>query len=575
MSLIKNNQEMKIKLYDTDRSQPLEIRLLQFFVIAEEVWALFNFIMSIVFNYPEATQKMYGIFAMSLLLYWLCGSFSGYQKVYINLYFILFLISNPFVWYYAGGNEASANILFVAELIAFVMCMNGVKQKVFIVLSLFSSTLVYALKAALPNYQPLAMTPIQLAHASRNIGITTSLLIIALLLKQKKEYARERDIAINSEKELEKSNQMQKNFLANMSHEIRSPLGIVLGFNGLISESNDLVQIHEYSQNIEHAGKTLNTVINDILDYSKIESGKLDIIDTDYSFKELISEVRNDIELKCAEKGLTFDLENDANIPQYLFGDNIRIKQCLLNLLSNAVKYTDKGTVTLSTQRLPSEQDGYCNIQFTVSDTGRGMKEETIPQLFDAFQRLDEGQNRGIEGTGLGLAITKNLLDEMNGTIEVQSEYGKGSVFTIRLLQQISAEQHDEVDEKQTENDISDLRILVVDDTKLNLSLIQKILVKQNAVVKTVDNGPDSLTECQKNKYDVILLDHMMPQMDGVEVFMHLRNEEGLNQHTPVIMLTANAMAGASKEYADLGFDGYVSKPIAPKALIDEICKVK
>ena len=557
--------------YENGRDIPLEHRLLQFYMLSVEIWGIFNTIMSFVFDYPETSKKMYVCFIIYMTVQIFALYISRRNRHVINLFFIIMLITNPIVWFCAGGNDASANVLFVNEAIAFVMCMKGIKQKVYVILSLVSSTVVYVLMGAIPSVRPVAMTAIQKSNASRNIGMSTTILIVALLLKQKKEYVRERDVAINSEKELERSNQMQKNFLANMSHEIRSPLGIVMGFNGLIAESNDIDQVHEYSTNIDKAGKTLHTVINDILDYSKIESGKLDIIDCDYSYDELISEVKNDIGLKCSEKGLKFIIEDDSNIPGYLYGDNIRIKQCLLNILSNAVKYTDSGSVLLKIRLMESQREGYCKISFAVSDTGRGMKPETIPELFNAFQRLDEGQNRGIEGTGLGLAITKNLLDEMGGTIDVISAYGVGSTFTIALEQKVSDKQREKKVVAVDEVNLAGLKILAVDDTKLNLSLIQKLLVKKEIIVKTIDNGQDCLEDCAKNKYDMILLDHMMPEMDGVEVFKRLRQEDGLNKDTPVIMLTANAMAGAGKDYSDLGFDGYVSKPIAPNMLYEAI----
>lgn len=566
--ILKKNKEGIIY---TSREYPLELRLLQFFVFAEAVWALFNLVMSFVFRLPKQMVQMYAGVAIFLVVYWSVAFYSKYEHIFVRLYFPIYLISLPFIWYFAGGLEASANILFACEIVLFVMCLSGKRQVIYIILSLISSSIISGISRNIP---PLELNPMQIAAASRNIGMSTSLLMAALLIKQKVEYARERDAAVKSEKELEKSNQLQKNFLANMSHEIRSPLGIVLGFNDLIADSNNIEQVHEYSANIKKAGKTLHTVINDILDYSKIESGKLDIIDVDYSYKELLKEIKNDIGLKCSEKGLSFVINDDSKIPTYLFGDNIRIKQCLLNILSNAVKYTDQGTVTLNTELLESSKEGYCRLKFEIVDTGRGMREETIPNLFTAFQRLEEGQNRGIEGTGLGLAITKNLMDEMEGQIEVTSEYGKGSTFTLFLDQKISAKAYEPEEVKAEDIDISGLNILAVDDTKMNLTLINKLLVKQGVNATMVDNGKDCIETCKDTKFDVILLDHMMPEMDGIEVFRRLRGEEGANQNTPVIMLTANAMAGANKEYTDMGFSGYVSKPISLKNLKSEICRV-
>lgn len=562
---------LKLKFVTDDRSYPIELRLLMYFVCILECWGLFNLIMDIVFKAPESMIKMYLVFSVFLPIYWTLSYVFKAQMLFVNAYYIINLITLPIIWYYAGGTNAGANVLFLAELVFYVMCLNGRKQKIFAVLSILSSSIISAVSNIPGLLHPLIMNADQIKNVNRNLGLSTSLLIMFLLLKQKKEYARERDLAIESEKELEKSNRLQKNFLANMSHEIRTPLGIVLGFNDLIAESDSLEQIHEYSANISESGKTLHTVINDILDYSKIESGKLDIIDVDYSLKDLITEIKHDIGLKSDEKGLNFSIEADENIPIYLYGDNIRIKQCLLNILSNAVKYTSQGSVNLKVERLDCDREDTCSLKFEVSDTGRGISEETIPKLFTAFQRLEEGQNRGIEGTGLGLAITKSLVDEMNGRIEVSSVYGEGSVFTIYLDQIISKKSYEQREDENKKTDISGVSILVVDDTKMNLTLISKLLTKEGAILKLIDNGEDSLAECKQNKYDVILLDHMMPGMDGIEVFEKLRNEEGLNKDTPVIMLTANAMAGAGKEYMDMGFDGYVSKPVKVQDLLAEI----
>ena len=558
------------KMRSKERDYPIEIKLLRFFVIGEEIWAAFNMIMSYIYHMPSAMAHMYTALTFGLFAYWMIAYLFKMNKVFINLYFVVYLLTLPVIWHCAGGVMASANILFVCEMVLFVMCLNGKRQIIYIILSLMSSSVITAASRALP---PLQLSDIQIAAASRHIGMSTSLLIAALLIKQKKEYALERDAAIRSEKELEKSNQLQKNFLANMSHEIRSPLGIVMGFNSLIADCNSIEQIHDYSANITKAGRTLNTVINDILDYSKIESGKLDIIEVDYSYKELIAEIRDEIELKCAEKGLNFVLNSDEGIPDYLRGDNIRINQCLLNVLSNAVKYTDKGSVIFNARIEKGTREG-CTINFEIKDTGRGMRPETMQNLFDAFQRLDEGHNRGIEGTGLGLAITKNLLNEMGGTIDVSSEYGKGSCFVLHIFQKKGVRPEGAMESKPEATDISGLKILAVDDTSLNLVLINRILSEQGVITTMIDNGKDCLTLCKRNKYDVILLDHMMPEMDGVEVFNRLKSEENLNSDTPVIMLTANAMTGAGKEYLDKGFCGYVSKPISFEALKAEIGRV-
>lgn len=556
----------------SDSNNTLENRLLQGYVVGEIVWAAVNLLACLIIGMPLPTMLIYASLLIGVPLLFAVGHFLNIMNIARELYLLFVLLTIPVMWYLAGGSRSTANILFVCELILFTMCTSGRKQKLYIIFSLASSGLVQNVARHLP-YPNFPMTDMQYNVSGSVLGLSTSLLIAFLLLNQKAEYAKERDAAIESEQALERSNALQKNFLANMSHEIRSPLGIVLGFNNLIKDSNNLDSIYEYSKDIAQAGTTLLTVINDILDYSKIESGKLDIIEADYSFHTLVDEIKKDIGLKCAEKGLTFETIIDDQIPASLFGDNIRIKQCLLNLLSNAVKYTDKGGVTFEAKRIDVHRDGMYTLQFVVKDTGKGISEEAIGDLFTAFQRLDEGTNRGIEGTGLGLAITKNLLDEMHGDIAVTSKLGEGSTFIITIDQ---SRGNDKVNfgSDSDEINLAGIKALVVDDTELNLMLVSKLLAKDGVETTTINNGKDCLVDVEQNKYDIILLDHMMPEMNGVEVYKRIKEQNGINANTPIIMLTANAMAGADREYSELGFDGYISKPINPKALRETIANL-
>lgn len=566
-----NFLENAIKISDDDRETSLEIRLLRFFIVCELVWALINTLGCLGIGMPKETTIGYATLFVILIIFQTLGRLTNWHKAVMMIYFIANLVGVPVLWYLAGGGRSSASILFVGQIILFVMCSRGKTQKIFVIISLISSGMVQGVTARMPN-PVLPMEPWQYQRGGSVLGLSTSLLIAFLLLRQKQEYQKEREAVINSEKELERSNSLQKNFLANMSHEIRSPLGIVLGFNNLIKESDDLNQVHEYSKVISKTGTTLLTVINDILDYSKIESGKLDIIEADYSFNEMIEDIQDDIALKCEEKNLKFVVKKDENIPDSLYGDNIRIKQCLINVLSNAVKYTEKGIILFTIKCEEIKADDQYKLSFIVKDTGKGISEDALPKIFSAFQRLDENMNRGIEGTGLGMAITKNLLDEMNGTIEVESTLGSGSTFTITLVQRKGSGvvANEEVDITES---LEGIRVLVVDDTELNLVLVKKLLEKDGANVTTFDNGKDALAELAGTEYDVILLDHMMPVMNGVEVFQNIKENGGVNQETPIIMLTANAMAGAMQEYLEMGFDDYLSKPIFPNKLKEMIIR--
>lgn len=559
---------MSIKFLDAivDDKKSLESKLLKTYVISALIWAFLNTIACLIVGMPTPTTLCFFLLFIVPLILFGVGNFFKIINFCKGLYFFLVFVSIPVLWYFAGGTKTSANVLFICEFILFVMCHNGKKQKIYMLITLISIPITQGLSQRLP-YPIFPMSDRQYQIGSSIIGLSTSLLIASILIKQKIEYTKERDAAIESEKQLEKSNTLQKNFLANMSHEIRSPLGIVLGFNNLISESDDLKEIHQFSDNITHAGNTLLTVINDILDYSKIESGKLEIVEADYSFTDFISDIKKEIALKCSEKGLKFTVNIDDNIPHNLHGDNIRINQCLINLLSNAVKYTESGSVTLECLCEETSNDSV-KLKFKVSDTGKGIATESIPKLFNAFQRLDEGANRGIEGTGLGLAITKNLLDEMSGTISVDSIVGEGSTFSISITQGIvtSAEIKNS-SEIKTKQNLQNIKVLVVDDTAMNLVIVRKMLEKNGIQSTCVESGLECLELIKQERYDIILLDHMMPEMNGIEVFERIRQTDNLNTTTPVVMITANAMAGASTEYLEQGFDAYISKPIIPDNL--------
>ena len=548
-----------------DRGSTLENRLLQYFIANELVWALVNMLFCFILRMPFATTICYAGVLFGTGAYFTLSHILKKDPYFRQFYYVLLMIQFPLLWYFAGGSRSSASILFVCQLTVFVMCLRGTAQKIFTLMSLISAGMIQGVSRQLAN-PVYPMTDRQYAQGGAVLGLSTCLLIASVLIRQKREYKKELDSALESEKALEQSNSLQKNFLANMSHEIRSPMGIVLGFNNLILDCYDLDQIHEYAKDIKEAGATLLAVINDILDYSKIESGKLDIIESDYSFQGFIKEITRDVRLQCQAKGLELVTTVDEKVPNYLYGDVIRIKQCVLNLLSNSVKYTERGKIELAVCLEEPFEEGLYHLCFRVTDTGKGIAQEAIPNLFTAFQRLDEGANRGIEGTGLGLAITRNLVDEMNGTIEVESELGVGTSFYIRLSQK-EGKQREEIAEVAEDGSLRGAKILVVDDVELNLVLVRKLLEKEQADITTINNGPDCLKEAEINRYDLIFLDHMMPEMNGVEVFQRLRESHGPNATTPVIMLTANAMAGASQEYLRMGFDGYISKPIAPNEL--------
>lgn len=373
--------------------------------------------------------------------------------------------------------------------------------------------------------------------------------------------------------------QAKSRFLAQMSHEIRTPINAVLGMNEMILREAVDRDILEYSENIRTAGRTLLTLINSILDFSKIEDGKMEIIPVRYSTAAMINNLVNSISERAKAKGLKFEVNADGQLPCALIGDDVRVSQVIMNLLTNAVKYTENGCVTLTIK--PNEMtDKNALIYVEVKDTGIGIKDEDMDRLFESFSRLDEQRNHNIEGTGLGMSIVTKLLTMMGSKLDVSSKYGEGSVFSFTIMQEIAdktpmsdfssgikSERHN--DEKPRWNDI---RVLVTDDNEMNLKVAKNLLKIYGINAELAVSGEETLRLMRKNRYDLVFLDHMMPGMDGIETLKKIK-AENFGDGTPVIALTANAVAGAKEQYLEAGFDDYLSKPIEVDALEGKLIK--
>ena len=357
----------------------------------------------------------------------------------------------------------------------------------------------------------------------------------------------------------EKANQMKSDFLSSMSHEIRTPLNAIVGFSEFVKTSKTIEEAQENADDILSASKTLLEILNGILDISKIEAGKLEIVETQYNAIELFDEVVRLIKPRTAQKGLEFKVKIAEDLPQYLYGDYVNLKKSTINLLTNAVKYTKEGWIEFTVNFV--NKDGVCRLLISVEDTGRGIKAEDIEKLFDQFQRLEEDRNTTTEGTGLGLAITKQIMELMGGKVIVQSVYGRGSKFSLSLDQKIVEKPTTIVVEQVNEfDDFSNKRVLIVDDNKLNLKIASKFLAKHNIQTDEAIDGYECLDKVNTKQYDLILLDIMMPGISGVETLQKLKEIPGFD--IPVIAFTANAVAGMKEEYLKQGFDDYISKPI-------------
>lgn len=450
------------------------------------------------------------------------------------------------------------------SIASFIVIVIGIEfvQMVFLtdyLLSFFGTavaSLVLLFSLETPDYNQLVQTMADLEKA-----------------KQEAEAAKEEAYAANKAK---------SSFLANMSHEIRTPINGILGMNEIALRENKDPEITDCLLNVQDAGKNLLSLVNEVLDFSKIESGKMEIVEAEYQLSGIMFSAYNLINSKALSNNLTLKVENNPDIPNILRGDGSRIQQIIVNLLNNAVKYTKEGTVTLNVdfrENLP----GTIDLIISVKDTGIGISDENLDKLFKSFQRVDLAKNRTIEGTGLGLMITKQLAELMGGTIFVESKENVGSTFTVIVPQEVinsksmgsfSVEATKPQAKGAVEEDliIPNAKLLVVDDVMVNLKVVSGLLKRTQAQIDSVLSGKECLEKCKENKYDIIYLDHMMPEMDGMETFKLLREDkEGLNYSTPVIILTANAIQGVREEYLEAGFDDYLSKPIDSNRLKESL----
>lgn len=392
--------------------------------------------------------------------------------------------------------------------------------------------------------------------------------LIELLLDEKRKVEEAKEEAVMA-------NQAKGRFLAQMSHEIRTPINAILGMNEIILRESKESNILEYAEDIHDAGKLLLSIVNEILDLSKIESGKMEIVETEYNLSKLIADLTAMISLKAQSKNLVFNINIDQTLPVHLYGDDVRIRQILTNLLSNAIKYTRKGTVELLIKG--EVENDVVTLHCEVKDTGIGIKEEHLARLFDEYTRIEDDINHHVEGTGLGLTITMRLLKLMGSKLQVESEYGKGSIFSFELKQKVmdsltladyKEKSEDTLAKKHRSTAFTapNAKILVVDDNKVNRIVFTKLLQPTKIQIDQAESGFECIDKMKEHRYDMVFLDHMMPEMDGKETLQRLKEMTDFpSENAIIIALTANALVGAKKEYMDDGFDDFLPKPIIYK----------
>ncbi len=483
-----------------------------------------------------------------------------------------------------GGIYGGASIWFLFCVVYVCLVVEGKIKYLFLASSAFVCVGCYTFAYMYPELV-VQHSEKQIYMDSLATLIIVSVLVCVMVIFQNKLFQWENETAQKQKKEIEELNRAQNNFFSSMSHEIRTPINTIIGLNEMILREDVSDEVAEDAKNIQNASKMLLSLINDILDMSKMESGKMDIVSVGYNVGDMLSDLVNMIWVRAKEKGLEFHIDVDQTMPVQLMGDEVRIKQVLINVLNNAIKYTNEGSVTLSIQCQKIE-NGCAQIVYSIADTGIGIKKENIPHLFSAFRRVDEEKNRYIEGTGLGLSIVKQLVNMMGGEIAVNSIYTKGSTFVITLPQQVvdAAELGDlNLETRHAINarkhykqsfEAPKAQVLVVDDNETNLLVAEKLLRDTKVQIECVCSGAECLQKTFQTRYHMIFMDHLMPEMDGIECLHALRAQVGgLNQETPVVVLTANAGSDNQAMYRREGFDGYLLKPVTGYQLETELLK--
>ncbi|MBR2523594.1 MAG: DegV family EDD domain-containing protein [Clostridiales bacterium] len=509
----------------------------------------------------------------------------------INLGAIVILIAMgmvhfPVLFFTEGGINGDAPVWFVYDMFLISVMLQGKVRVVFYVIQDLIFTACYVIAYLYPDLIFHKMALMSYVYSLTVVALVCTA-IATIIILESRLYKRRNEIAEQQRKEIEGLVASQNRFFSSMSHEIRTPINTIIGLNEMILREEGISdEVAEDAVNIRVSGKLLLNLINDILDMSKFQAGDMHLLIEPYSTGNMLSELVGMLWIRAKDKGLDFHINVAPDIPAELMGDEVRIKQILMNILNNAIKYTKQGSITLTVECEHIEGSQY-NIIYSVSDTGMGIKKEDIPYLFTAFKRVDESNTRHIEGTGLGLSIVKQFLDLMDGKVTVNSVYTKGSTFIIEIPQKAATDrQIGEYDyakrhalSKRTvykqKFEAPDARILAVDDNQSNLLVVTKLLRDTKVQIDTVLSGPEALKKTLDNDYDVIFMDHLMPEMDGIDCVRAIRSQTGGKcRETAIVILTANADEENRALYAVEGFAGYLVKPVSGDELENELIRL-
>ena len=556
-------------------SLPFRVRLFNVLALVGGMISLINGISSYANNQDSVILGLnLGIAVLSFVLLFYAYKSGRYQFCYVVTIIMIFLMMFPYLFFKSGGYKGGMVSFYIFGILFTVFMLEG-KAMFF---TAFTEMVVY-ISTIMIAYQ----NPQMVVWFSSEKEVVMDLLIgfcassisvAAVMYLHFRMYNKQQEILEEARIEAQSANKAKSVFLANMSHEIRTPINVMLGMNEMILRESESEEIRQYAKSIERSGGYLISLINNILDISRIESGKMEIEEGKYELRQLLDEVMLIAEKQAEQKSLKMNLIFDKTLPAYLIGDVIHIKQILLNLINNAVKYTKEGQIDIKVSKNAEET----KLIFEVKDTGIGIKEENLPVLFDAFMRVDSKKNKKIKGTGLGLAIAKQLVEQMGGMIWVESVYGKGSSFFVQLPMKkvsdgkISNVEWKETDERKRRSFVApQAKILIVDDNPENLMVTRSLLKRTAVFVDTAASGEECVHKVRQNVYDLILLDYMMPQMDGIDTIRELKKD--VQFHIPVIALTADVTKGIEQTFLREGFCAYLSKPVMWSKLEDLLMK--
>lgn len=541
-----------------------------------------------VFLMMEESQIMLPIWAGLLVLIAVTlvvtFKYRQYETAATVLCFVIVIVIFPIMFCVSGGINSGCSIWLTLGLLYMFILFRGKKLIVFVLMTLTAYGGIYYATYMNPDLL-VPMSSRKDVYIDSFFSLTVVAFIAGMIFQiHVRVFEKEHELNIKQREELEKSSMSKNAFFANMSHEIRTPINAIMGLNEMIMRTGPSKEILEYTQEIQTASNMLLNQVNDILDFSQMEVNKMHLVPVTYQTKDTLLDVTELIRVQTNKKNLELFVDVDSNIPAVLEGDEKRLKQILINILDNAVKYTEEGSITLTVIGEEYKEDTV-KLKFKIADTGIGIRKENLEGIYDAFSRYDEARNKRILGTGLGLAITKQLVDMMGGEILVDSIYRKGTVFTIVVTQKvIDAKPIGDVEylERSIEERpeykplfmAPEARILIVDDSNMNRMVAARLLASTNVQIDTVASGTECLEMTKQKFYHAILLDYLMPDMNGEETMHAVRAQEnGLCRDTAIVALTGNAVSGAKQLYLEQGFDGYVEKPIQGRILEAEILR--